>query len=76
MTATYKDVNDIFSRNFGSENLYKRNYCNNLLYTTGILDFAKTLDAHWLIDNIISYMPEVLKLMKQKKSSSLLLKLQ
>ena len=76
MITTYNDVNKVFSRNFGSENLYKRNYCNNLLYTTGILDFAKTLDAHWLIDNIISYMPEVLKLMKQKKSSSLLLKLQ
>ena len=76
MTATYKDVNDIFSRNFGSETLYKRNYCNNLLYTEGILDFAQTLDAHWLVDNIISYMPEVLKLMKEKKSSSLSLRLQ
>ena len=59
MIATYKDVNDIFSRNFGSETLYKRNYCNSLLYTEGILDFAQTLDAHWLIDTVISYMPNI-----------------
>ena len=69
MTATYKDVNDIFSRNFGSENLYKRNYCNNLLYTTGILDFAKTLDTHWLVDTIISYMPDVIKTYEREEES-------
>ena len=69
MIATYKDVNDIFSRNFGSETLYKRNYCNNLLYTEGILDFAQTLDAHWLIDTVISYIPEVLKVYETEEES-------
>ena len=47
----------------------KRNYCNNLLYTTGILDFAQTLDAYWLIDTVISYMPEVLKVYGTEKES-------
>ena len=69
MIATYKDVNNIFSRNFGSETLYKRNYCNNLLYTEGILDFAQTLGAHWLVDTVISYMPDVLKTYETKEES-------
>ena len=75
MTATYKDVNDIFSRNFGSETLYKRNYCNNLFYTEGILDFAQTLDAHWLIDTVISYIPEVLKVYETEEESFLVIEI-
>ena len=69
MIATYNDVNKVFSRNFGSERLYKRNYCSNLLYTEGILDFAQTLDAHWLIDTVISYIPEVLKVYETEEES-------
>ena len=69
MIATYNDVNKVFSRNFGSERLYKRNYCSNLLYTEGILDFAQTLDAHWLIDTVISYMPEVLEVYETEEES-------
>lgn len=69
MITTYNDVNKVFSRNFGSETLYKRNYCNSLLYTEGILDFAQTLDAHWLIDTVISYMPDVLKTYEKEEES-------
>lgn len=69
MTITYKDVNDVLNRNYGSERLYKRNYCNNLFYTTGILDFAQTLDAHWLIDTVISYMPDILKTYETEEES-------
>ena len=69
MTATYNTVEKIYSRNFGSERLYKRNYCNSLLYTEGILDFAQTLDAHWLIDTVISYMPNVLKTYETEEES-------
>ena len=32
MTATYYDATQVFSRNYGSERLYKRSYCNSLLY--------------------------------------------
>lgn len=69
MITTYNDVNKVFSRNFGSETLYKRNYCSNLLYTEGILDFAQTLDAHWLIDTVISYMPDILKTYETEEES-------
>lgn len=69
MITTYNDVNKVFSRNFGSERLYKRNYCSNLLYTEGILDFAQTLDAYWLIDTVISYMPDVLKTYETEEES-------
>ena len=60
-TATYYDATQVFSRNYGSERLYKRSYCNSLLYTEGVIDFQKTLDAFWVIDNVVSYMPTILK---------------
>lgn len=60
MTATYNTVKEIYSRNYGSERLYKRSYCFNLLYTEGLMDFQTTLDACWVIDNVISYMPKIL----------------
>lgn len=60
-TATYYDVKQVYGRNYGSERLYKRNYCNSLLYTEGVMDFQKTLDAFWVIDNVVSYMPTILK---------------
>ena len=69
MIATYNDVNKVFSRNFGSERLYKRSYCSNLFYTEGILDFAQTLGAHWLVDTVISYMPDVLKTYETEEES-------
>ena len=69
MITTYNDVNKVFSRNFGSERLYKRNYCSNLFYTEGILDFAQTLGAHWLVDTVISYMPDVLKTYETEEES-------
>ncbi|MBP3820487.1 hypothetical protein J6G99_02450 [bacterium] len=61
MTATYYDAKQVYSRNYGSERLYKRSYCNSLLYTEGVMDFQKTLDAFWVIDNVVSYMPTILK---------------
>lgn len=61
MTITYNIVQEVYNRNYGSEKLYKRNYCNTLSYTQGIMDFQQTLEAHWVVDNIISYMPTILK---------------
>lgn len=69
MTATYYDVKQVYGRNYGSERLFKRNYCNNLYYTEGVMDFAETLQAHWLIDTVISYMPQVLKTYKETEES-------
>ncbi len=50
-------------------NLYKRPFFNQLLYTEGIMDFQKTLNAYWVIDNIISYMPKILKCFKETKDT-------
>lgn len=61
MAITYNTVEEVYNRNYGSESLYKRNYCNTLLYTQGIMDFQQTLEAHWIVDNIISYMSTILK---------------
>ena len=44
MTVTYKDVNDIFSRNFGSENLYKRNYFNVSLLDEAVRRMRSSTD--------------------------------
>ena len=61
MTITYNTVEEVYNRNYGSERLYKRNYCKTLAYTQGVMDFQQTLEAHWIVDNIISYMPKILK---------------
>lgn len=61
MIATYYDAKQIYNRNYGSERLYKRSYCNSLLYTEGVMDFQKTLNAYWVVDNMVSYMPKILK---------------
>lgn len=61
MTATYYDVKQVYGRNFGSMQLFKRPYCNQLLYTEGVKDFQKTLNAYWVVDNMVSYMPKILK---------------
>lgn len=67
MTATYYDATQVYSRNYGSERLYKRNYCNSLLYTEGLYDFQQTLDAYWVIDNVVSYMPKILQAYKENE---------
>ena len=61
MTVTYATVKDVYNRNYGSERLYKRNYCSKLLYTEGLMDFQQTLNAYWVIDNMVSYMPTIEK---------------
>ena len=66
-TATYYDVKQVYGRNYGSERLYKRNYCNSLLYTEGLYDFQQTLDAYWVIDNVVSYMPKIQQAYKENE---------
>ena len=65
MTATYYDATQVYSRNYGSERLYKISYCNSLLYTEGVMDFQQTLDAFWVVDNVVSYMPKILDAYKK-----------
>lgn len=69
MTTTYNTVKEIYGRNYGSERLFKRSYYSNLLYTEGVKDFGDTLNAHWLIDTVVSYMPQVLSVHKETKES-------
>ena len=57
----YNTVKEIYSRNFGSMQLFKRNYFDKLVYTEGIMDFQNTLNAFWVVENVISYMPKVIK---------------
>ena len=54
-------VKEIYLRNYGSETFYRRNYCDNLVYTEGIMDFQKTLNAYWVVDVIISILAKVIK---------------
>ena len=55
---------EIYSRNYGSEQFFKRDYYDELFYTEGIMDFQKTLNAYWVVDTVISYMPKVIKTSK------------
>jgi len=52
-------VDEIYSAHTGSECFYKRNYCDELIYTEGIKDFQERLKAYWVVDLIISYIPTV-----------------
>ncbi len=65
----YNTVEEIYANNFSSERLYKRKYCPNLVYTEGVMNFAEVLNAHWVIDNVISYMPLVLKTFKETEDT-------
>lgn len=57
----YNTVQEIYNRNYGSMQLFKRPFYKSLVYTEGVMDFQKTLNAFWVVDNVISYMPKVLK---------------
>ena len=57
-------VKEIYNRNYGSKNYYKRSYCDSLIYTEGIMDFQQTLNANWLVDNIIYHLPKIIKTFK------------
>ena len=57
-------VKEIYSRNYGSEKFYKRSYCESLIYTEGIMDFQQTLNATWLVDNIIYHLPKIIETYK------------
>ena len=58
---TYDAVKNIYARNYGTTNYYKRRYYKSLVYTDGILDFQRALDAYWVVDNVIAYMPYILE---------------
>ena len=53
-------VQEIYSRNYGSIEFYHRNYYKSLVYTEGILDFQKTLNAYWFVDWVIGNMKKVI----------------
>lgn len=54
-------IDNIYCRNIGSEKFYKRPYCNNLVYTEGIMDFQQTLQTFWIVDTIISHLPKIIQ---------------
>ena len=58
-------VKEIYLRNYGSEIFYRHNYCDNLVYTEGIMDFQTTLNAHWFVDVVISVLAKIIKTYKE-----------
>lgn len=64
---TYNTTEQVCSRNHGSERLFKRPYCQTLNYTEGVFDFQKSLNAFWVVDNMVSYMPQILKAFKDNE---------
>ena len=66
-TATYNTAQQVYDRNHGSERLFKRPYCQTLNYTEGIFDFQKSMNAFWVVDNMVSYMPQILKAFEQNE---------
>ena len=65
----YNTVQQIYNRNYGSMQLFKRPFFNQLVYTEGVMDFQQTLNAYWVVDTVISYMPEILKCFKETEDT-------
>ena len=62
--SSLQHVQDIYARNYGSEKFYHRNYYTSLIYTEGILDFQKTLNAYWFVDWVIVNLKKVIDIYK------------
>lgn len=65
----YNTVQQIYNRNYGSMQLFKRPFFNQLVYTEGVMDFQQTLNAYWVVDNVIGYMPEIFKCFKETENT-------
>ena len=65
----YNTVQQIYNRNYGSMQLFKRPFFNQLVYTEGVMDFQQTLNAYWVVDTVISYMPEIFKCLKEMEDT-------
>lgn len=67
--ASYNDVQELYSNCYSSDALYKRQYSNSLIYTQGIKQFQDKLQACWLIDTLLSYMPVINRVFKETKDT-------
>ena len=65
----YNTVEEIYANNFCSERIYKRTTCPHLAYTEGVMDLMEVFNAHWIVDNVISYMQQVLKTLKRTEDT-------
>ena len=66
---TYSDVQEIYWRNHGTTQYFKREYYDNLFYTDGVMDVQRSLEAYWVVDNVISYMPKILERFRKYEST-------
>ena len=66
---TYSDVQKIYCRNYGTTQYFKRGYCDYLFYTDGVMDVQRSLEAYWVVDNVISYMPKILERFRKCEST-------
>ena len=61
---TKEMVESIYLRNYGTQEYYKRSYCDNLIYTEGIKDFQISLNTFWIVDWYISHIRKIIKITK------------
>ena len=72
---TYDTVKEIYNNNFSSERFYKRKDYPNLVYTDRVMDFVEVLNVHLVVDNVISYMQQVIKEFKESKDTFFVVKI-
>ena len=58
---TREEIDEVMSSSIGTENYYKRDYCEQLVYTDGVMYAQKKLGIYWLVDTLISYMPKIIE---------------
>lgn len=60
--ATYEELTNLMNMCTGSCCLWKRRYFANFCYTDGIKLFCDKAKAHWFVDVVGSYIPDLKKI--------------
>lgn len=58
---TREEIDTVMSSSIGTEQWYHRDYCEQLIYTDGVMYAQKRLNIYWLIDTLISFMPKIIE---------------
>lgn len=69
MTITLDELNEAMNMSCGSENWYKHSVVPSLVFTDGVHYVRSKAGAYWLVDLVASYMPAVLKAVKELKET-------
>lgn len=66
---TNEYVQEVCGSSWGTSSYYKRSGIAGFVYTDGVMHVQTQLNAYWLVDMIVSYIPTVIKDFKNTKNT-------